>query len=283
MNALTPRPPKPEALAAPLARLMSPLVRLMIHAGFTFPMFADLLRTLYVTICDREFRLPDKAQTDSRISLMTGVHRKEVRRLREEGMPAPEIPDAVSLGARVVALWAGAAPYVDADGRPLPLPRASQDGEPSFESLVASVTKDVRPRAVLDEWLRQGVIRARPDGLLELDSLAYLPADDDERLFYFGRNLHDHIAAAAGNVIGGPRSMDRSVHYDGLSEAGARRLEAFAREAAMSALLATNAEALRIVESDEGGETIWRGNFGVYVYVDKDAPAIPPPDPADTD
>ncbi len=36
----------------------------------------------------------------------------------------------------------------------LPLPRSGP--APSFDSLVASVTRDVRPRAVLDEWVSQG-------------------------------------------------------------------------------------------------------------------------------
>ena len=78
-----PRPPPPAALLRASRRLLRPLVRLLMRAGVTFPVLADLLRTLYVEVAARDLLVDPKAQTDSRISLLTGVHRKEIRRLRE--------------------------------------------------------------------------------------------------------------------------------------------------------------------------------------------------------
>ena len=72
---------------APLARLLRPLVRLLIRSGITFPVATELLRELYVNVAENDFGLPDKEQTDSRVSLLTGIHRKEVRRLRGAGAP----------------------------------------------------------------------------------------------------------------------------------------------------------------------------------------------------
>ena len=87
-------------LHAPLARLLRPLVRLLIRSGITFPALIDLLRELYVNVAENEFPLPDKAQTDSRVSLLTGIHRKEVRRLRGAGAPVNMVPAAVSAPRR---------------------------------------------------------------------------------------------------------------------------------------------------------------------------------------
>ena len=266
-------------LQGPLARLLRPLVRLCIRSGITFPALADLLRELYVQVADREFVLSGKVQTDSRVSLLTGIHRKEVRRLREAGAPVSSVPGSLSRTSRIIAHWLAAPAYVDADGRPLALARSSEeDGGPSFEALVAEVTRDVRPRAVLDEWLDSKLVDVDTDGRIVLKEAAFVPkSGTEQQLYYFGRNMHDHFAAAVENVLGeSPAFLERAVHYDGLSEPLARSLEERARVLAMEALQAANRDAHGACAADPGGR--WRWNFGVYVYRDetKDEPSDGP-------
>lgn len=272
------QPPPPQALLKPLARLLRPLVRLLIRSGVTFPVMADLLRGLYVDVAVRDL-LPDpKAQTDSRISLLTGVHRKEIRRLRTEPPAADGIPAVVTLGSQIIARWLGAPPYADAEGRPLPLPRTARStGEASFEGLVESVTKDVRARSVLDDWIGQEIVSLDPDGRVQLNRSAFIPRPGgEEQLFYFARNLHDHIAAAAANVAtAGPAPyFDRSMHYDRLRPDTVARLEATARDAAQQLLTDVNRIALAMAEADDKtagtGGPVRRINLGVYVYVEDD-------------
>ncbi len=217
-------PPDSKKLQTPLARLLRPLVRLLIRSGMTFPALCDLLRELYVNIAEHDFVLADKPQTDSRVSLLTGVHRKEVARLRGAGAPIADVATAVSRTSRVLALWLGSPEFSDAQGTPLPLYRSDEIGRPSFEQLVASVTRDVRPRAVLDEWLDRKLVAIDDNGRIELLASALTPAAGEEQLYYFGRNLHDHIAAAVSNVTSeAPPFLERAVHYDGLSAASAER------------------------------------------------------------
>ncbi|MBV8575726.1 MAG: hypothetical protein JOZ58_11925, partial [Acetobacteraceae bacterium] len=171
-------------------------MRLLIQSGVTFPVVADLLRGLYVDVARRELLTDPKSRTDSRVSLLTGVHRKEIRRQRSpEGVAGLAEPAVVTRTSAIIARWLGSSTYTDAAGRPLPLPRAGPD--PSFEGLVASVTRDVRPRAVLDEWLHQALVRIDAEGRVQLSTEAFIPREGGEaQLFYFARNLHDHIAAA---------------------------------------------------------------------------------------
>ncbi|TDX60928.1 hypothetical protein EDE12_11742 [Methylosinus sp. sav-2] len=261
-------------LQQPIARLLRPLVRLLIRYGATFPALCDLLRELYVNVAVHDFALPDKEQTDSRISLLTGIHRKEVRRLREAGAPVRTVPASVSRTSQIVALWLGDRRFTDRKGAPAPLRRAGSQGRgPTFESLVEEVTRDVRPRAVLDEWLDRKIASLDADGRVVLGEAAIAPNKGDERqLYYFGRNLHDHIAAAAANIIQEPAPfMERAVHYEGLSEDGARRLEALSRELAMEGLIAANREAQTLQRSGEEGG--WRWTFGVYVYREDERPS----------
>lgn len=264
-------PPTAERLQSPIARLLRPLVRLFIRSGFTFPGLVELLRELYVNVAEYDFALPDKEQTDSRVSLLTGIHRKEVRRLRGAGAPVSATPAAVSRASGIIARWLAAPEFTDAQGRPRPLARLDQGaGEPSFEQLVASVTRDVRPRAVLDEWLDRKLVEIDSDGRIVLTEAAFVPqAGAEEQLYYFGRNLHDHIAAAVGNVLGEePRFLERAVHYDGLSDDLAAGLERRSREIALSALHEVNREAHEACETDPGGRNRWI--MGVYIYREAD-------------
>ena len=263
--------PAPELMLPPLRRLLRPLVRLLIRCGVTFPAAADLLRGLYVEVAAKEL---GPGRTDSRMSLLTGVHRKEIRRQRTVADDAP--PPLVTRNGQLIATWLGAPGYSDAAGVPLPLPRSAEDG-PSFDRLVESVTRDVRPRAVLDDWVSQGIVSVGPDDRITLSATAFLPQQgQDEQLFYFARNVHDHIAAAAANVLAaGPAPfLDRSVHYDRLTEQAAAALERMARDAAQRVLLDINRQALALAGDEvPEGSVARRVNVGIYILSEDEPPA----------
>ena len=256
-------------LQAPLARLLRPLVRLAIRSGLTFPALADLLRELYVNVAEHDFALTSKSQTDSRVSLLTGIHRKEVSRLRGAGAPVNTVPVSISRTSRILARWLADRDFSDGAGRPKPLPRTGSDVEPSFDRLVESVTRDVRPRVVLDEWLDRGLVTRDAEDRIILAEQAFVPkSGSDQQLYYLGRNLHDHIAAAVANVEGErPRFLERAVHYDGLTQPIAEMLERRSREIAMEALTTANREAHAATEGVADGG--WRWNFGVYIFSEK--------------
>ena len=267
-----------DALLRALGRLLRPLVRLLIGSGITYPVMADLLRELYLDVATHDVLTDDKSRTDSRISLLTGVHRKEIRRQRAAAQPNAT-PEAVTLATQILDRWLRTAPFADANG-PLPLPRAAAPGAASFDALVASVTRDVRARAVLDEWLSQGLVRLDDAESVVLNDSAFIPRPGrQEQLFYFGRNLHDHIAAAAANVsaAGTAPFMDRSVHYDGLSEQAAAQLESAARDAGMRLLIDINRTAAALADAhDPAGGPTRRVNMGVYVFAEAEPPGSPP-------
>ena len=261
-----------------LGRLLRPLVRLLIRNGITYPLMADIMRDLYLDVALRDILTDEKARTDSRVSLLTGVHRKEIRRQRAAtASPREEpAPEAVTLSSQIIARWLGAAPWAGPGGVPLPLPRAAAAGEPSFDGLVEAVTKDLRPRAVLDEWLSQDLVRLDEQDRVVLNVDAFVPRPGrDEQMFYFGRNLHDHIAAAAANVSAVDKApfLDRSVHYDTMPIAAAEEMVATGRAAAVQMLLDVNRRAMKIAEAhDPPAGPTRRVNLGVYMYVE-DEPA----------
>jgi len=259
------------SLAGALRHVLRPLVRLLIARGITFPMLAEMLKQTYTEVAYSDFRLDGREPTDSRVSLLSGVHRKDVRRLRAAPHAAPEaMPESVALGAQLVAAWSSQKKFLDSRGQPRPLPRlASQGGERSFEALVAGVSTDIRPRSVLDEWLRLGVAELDEQDRVVLRKSAFVPSRGfEEKAFYFGHNVHDHVAAAAHNLLTEAAPyLERSVHYDALDPSSVAELAAGAEAIGMKALQAINRKAMDCEARDAkkpGAKQ--RMTFGIYFF-----------------
>ena len=261
-----------ELVLKQMALILRPLVRLAIRAGVTYPALSELLKEVYVHVSDREFSLPQKEQTDSRLSVITGVHRREIKRLREQGAPVSVIPASASISSLLISRWLSDQAFVLPDGSPRPLLRANNmtDG-PGFDELVETVTKDVRPRAILDDWIDRKIVRIIPDGRIALAVDVYGPnGNDDEKFYYLGRNLRDHIEAAVANVAQecGAPFFERAVHYDHLSESASKALMEKSNQAAMTILKQVNAQAHDAAKKSDGADE-WRFSLGVYVFREK--------------
>jgi hypothetical protein len=242
------------AVVEALRKLLRPLVKLMLTQGITFPYLSDLLKGLFVEVAEHDFRLDGKPPTDSRVSLVSGVHRKDVSRLRNAAAhETPAVSSVVPLRAQLVAQWMGNLRYCQEDGQPRPLPRLiSEGGDLSFEALVTSVNNDIRSRVVLDEWLHQGLASIDEAGRVCLNTQAFVPSEDaQEKAFYLGHNLHDHAAAAVHNVLGNQTPfMERSVHYSGLTSTSVQKLQSLSQALGMQTLLTVNKAAKEAEEAD---------------------------------
>ncbi len=260
----------PTALLRAVRRLLGPLVRLLLEHQVTYPVLTGLLKSVYVEEAERAFAIPGRPQTISRISLLTGIHRKDVKRLQAEAPEETRAPTNVSLGAQLVLRWTAEPVYLDRDGRPKPLARRGGDADgTSFEGLVESVTQDIRPRAVLDEWLRLGVATLDDDDRVHLATDAFVPVHGfEEKAYFLGRNLHDHLAAARHNLAGEtPPLFERSVYYARLRPESVEALEALAEEAGREALGRVNRRARALQREDAARpEATHRMTFGAYFF-----------------
>lgn len=262
----------PASLVRALEKVLRPIIRVLLHYQFTYPQFISLLKFLYVDVAESEMQIGNKRQSDSRINLLTGVHRKDVKRLRAESKTSTPVPESVSAGAKLIAHWLGNSQLVDSAGKPVPLPLRSDSEESiSFEELVASVVKqDIRPRVILDEWQRLGIAHIEEDYVV-LDTGAFTPDKGfDEKAYFFGKNLQDHASAGASNLMGlKPSYFDRSVYYDQLSSSSIAALDEKAHEIGMEALTAMNKAALELQQKDaDNANATYRMNFGIFHYDD---------------
>ena len=225
-----------------LKRVLKPLVAFLLHRGITYTALLDALKSLYIEVAIESTQLSDKRLTDSRISLLTGVHRKEVKRLREQLEQHDELPLGelnASLGAAVMAKWLSDPIYLDDNQRPLCLPKSGDD--PSFESLVYSISKDKHFRSLLDDWLEQGIVTQR-GGMISLQQLGFVPSEDEvEQLYFAGKNLGAHIETVSYNLKGKHLPMfERAVFYSNLPATDVTRIEEEAKRRNLETLTALN-------------------------------------------
>ena len=258
-------------LVGALRHLLRPLLRLLLAKGVTYPYLANLLKELYVEVAAQHFQIAGKVQTDSRLSLLTGVHRKDIRRLAHATIASEAPPLSISLGGRLIARWCGDEHYLDNDRQPRALPRqGSFLGEASFDRLVAAESTDIRARAVLDEWLRLGIVEVDDNDQVRLISDAFVPKKGfEEKAYFLGRNLHDHIAASTHNMLDeSPSFLERSVYYGHLSPVAVAELARLAEQLGMETLLAINRRAreLRVSAPADQAGVGQRMTFGIYFF-----------------
>ena len=261
--------------------ILRPLVRYLIGQGWTYGALAEALKMVYVAEASQHYGEADgRTLTDSRVSLLTGIHRKEVKRLRlllEEHGERPMLRHGANIAAQVVAAWVSMADYADPAGQPQPLPLRSEVS-PSFEGLARRVKADMRPRAILDELGRVGVAEEK-EGVVRLLRHAYISALPEDRVAFLGENVGDHLRSAVHNLEGGEPFLERALYFDALPAAVLE--EARPELYRMGERLLREAhQRLNAAESPEGPQR--RLRLGVYYY-EEDAAAEPTEEPAAED
>ncbi|MBN2646948.1 MAG: hypothetical protein JXR44_04085 [Thiotrichales bacterium] len=266
-----------------LKNILKPLIRLLLRKGVPYTALLEVLKQIYIEVTEESFKLEGKRLTDSRISLLTGIHRKEVKRLREnlgDELSEPEIKAGIS--AAIIALWQASPDYTDAEHKPLILPRTGD--KPSFESLVYEVSKDKHFRSILDEWLHQGLVKLDEQNQVSLSVESFVPnKDEDEKVFFAGRNIQYHLEIINHNLqpahLHNKDSMtpleaasaapmfDRSVYYKNLSPKSLQILESKAKQSALNALLEINQLASQLQQRDQNhADACVEMHFGSYFY-----------------
>jgi hypothetical protein len=250
-----------------MLRLLEPLARLALAQGLTLQPMAELLKLALVAAV----RAEEPGASMSQVAVRTGVHRKDLRRIAQHPVPKPTRSPAPEVFAR----WLADPRYLTARGRPRVLPRlAAADGAPSFESLAASVTTDVHPRAVLDELLRLGVAELDARDRVRLLAAAYVPAGDRaDMLALLADNVGDHLDAATANLrTGGERHLEQAVFSDGLSAESAESFNRATRRAWQRIQTDLMPVLQRLYDEDRarGERATHRVRLGVYGYVARD-------------
>jgi len=259
-----------KAISAAVTVLLRPLVRLLLRNGIPYRTFSDIAKRVYVDVAMEEFGIPGRKQSKSRVSIITGLSRKEVLRVRR--LPSPDDLGAVELynrAARVIGGWVRDPRFNPESVLPMELPF---DGDAaSFRELVKSYSGDAPARAVLDELLRVGTVERTPDGKIRLLERSYIPkAGEIEKIGILGVDTSDLIATIDHNIhLSGDPFFQRKVCYDNLpSEAlpGFRNLAANRAQGLLEHLDRWLSERDRDFHPEVAGTGRMRAGVGVYYF-----------------
>ena len=253
-------------------KIFQPMAKLLIRAEITYGEASEVLKSALVKTASEKLEQSNEQITDTRIHLITGVHRKDVRRIKESENNVSGTPPSAPITSQALAKWLGDQKFQNSDGSPRPLSKKSNGSQADFEELISSISKDVRPKAVLDEMVSRKMVNINTLGLIEpsLENIiANQPASETAK--YLGMNIHDHLEVAINNLTDTTdKQLERCAHYFGLSEAAAQELENFSKEIGMSALLKINEKAQALIK-DPKNHGNWDTNFGVFSYKSKQA------------
>jgi hypothetical protein len=233
--------------------LLAPIARLFVARGVGFAEATRHLKRHYVQAA---LALAGRDATDSRISVMTGLQRRDVVALR-----AAQVQDAPTINhtARLVARWL-------AQHKGAPLPRK---GYASFDALALSIRRDVHPKTLLDQLVEAGTVTLDADGTVHLAVQAHQPrTGGEEQLAYLANNAGDFLNAAVANtLLATPPHFERAVHYNQLSPSAVAQLDAAFRAGQMALLHDINARAAALQGTDPGTA---RFRAGGYFYTQDD-------------
>ncbi|MEO7338934.1 MAG: DUF6502 family protein [Caldimonas sp.] len=204
----------PTVLRNAIEQLLRPLFRLLLRNSVSFSAFEDMAKRVYVDVALKDFRIPGKKATTSRVAVLSGLTRKDVHRILAE--PPDQGADGsarYNRATRVLTGWARDTDFLDKKGRPLEL---GTDGEGGFTALVRRYSGDMPARAVLDELVRVGAVKRLDDGRLQLVTHGYVPQHSEvDKLGILGSDVADLIDTIDHNLQFGatdPR-FQRKVMY----------------------------------------------------------------------
>jgi hypothetical protein len=170
-------------------------VRILIRHGISFGELAEVLKTVFVEVAAKDFTLPERKVSQSRIAILTGLTRKEVAKqeaLLESGAEL-DFPANLNRVIRVLDGWHTDPEFTGPYGMPLDLP-FDAPGAASFANLVRKHSGDMAPRAMLDELLRVGAVERLASGSFKVLARAYITRDfDPNALERFGEVVRDFI------------------------------------------------------------------------------------------
>ncbi len=243
-------------------RTMAPLVRWLVRSGVGYTEFASAIKPIFLVEARSEAVRTGGKTTDSALSLLSGLHRKDVRHAALDTVTSSSnhLVTRPSLPSQVVARWV-------ASDLPDTL---SLFGEPSFETLVKSISCDLHPRAVQHELARLGVVCVTDDSIA-LVRRAFTPdPSKNESHQLLADNVADHLSAGVHNLTEGVQRkyLEQSVFADGLCANSVKSLEQLANQLWKDVMTCVVKAAVPLCEHDEPLGGTQRLRLGMFCYAE---------------
>lgn len=163
-----------DTLTTSVARVLTPLVRLMLMAGLSWNEFLNIAKSVFVEVASEDYGLRGRPTNISRVAAMTGLSRKEVSRIRDDAMVTRWTPSMERSPANMIMHhWHHDPEFCVAPGEPRNLEYDACDG---FVALVKRYAGDIPPGAMRAELIRTGAVVELQDKSLKAVKLFTYPS-----------------------------------------------------------------------------------------------------------
>jgi hypothetical protein len=167
-----------EQLLDTYRRVLRPLVRILVRAGVRYDEVLELLRRVFVETAVRDGLGDGVPLTRARISISTGVPRRDVDRFIDKEDELPPVGKSMTRTLmEVLHKWHTDPQFVGPYGIPLEIEMNSPKGR-SFKELVYFVNPTVNPKDALDELVRMQAVVWSGDTHFRAVSRALKPVEE---------------------------------------------------------------------------------------------------------
>src|SRR5215469_4481219 len=213
-----------------MGRLLEPIVLLLLKSGITWREFADLAKAKFVQVATKEFGIRGRPTNASRVAILTGIDRRDVRKLRLAAAKQPTFDlGFMSKPTQVLDGWFHDPNFRTASGEPRDL--EVSEGEDSFAALVRRYTPGIPHVAMVKELRAVGAVEERPDGRLRVLKRNYIPRElTDNQIRLWGSVLQDVGTTLQHNLMrkeSEPPRFERRALNLSIDPRARREFEAF--------------------------------------------------------
>jgi DnaJ-domain-containing protein 1 len=262
------------AVHTAISKILTPLVKILLRNGVSFEVFHEISKRIYFDVAMKDFAIPGKKQTNTRISTITGFSRKEVLRLRK--LPPLNMQSSTERfhrAARVINAWVEDAAFHNKRGQPAALPFEGE--HKSFMTLVKRSSGDITARTILDELVHNETVTFLKDGRIRLMTQAYIPKGSDlDKIRILGTDVSDQINTINHNLTCAEdqRWYQRKVCYDNVPLEMVTKLREKSSQKAQAALISINRDLAKGDRDNNPrltGEGKYRVGISIYYFQEK--------------
>lgn len=190
-----------------LRLLLRPIAKFCLRSSLSFQDLTDSAKGAFLEAAEDELRKSSGKVNVSRLSVITGLHRKDIVQLLE--MPKDNVAEPVSVLGRVIGQWEQDKGYLTQAGAPKVLTFEGKESE--FHNLVATVSKAINPSTVLFELVRAGAAIKTPKGLKLLKhSYRVVGVDDLQAYELVAQDINTLVVAVEENLTN--KDMISNLH-----------------------------------------------------------------------
>lgn len=189
-----------------LKKILSALIHTLLRNGMSYGEFDQIARKCFVDVAYKDLLASQKKQTVSNVAILTGLNRKEVKKLHElDAGQSASNNKQYNRSIRVIGGWINDPAFLRADGSPKDL---EHEGDDSFTALVRKYSGDMPVAAMQKALIESANISIADDGKVRLLSHAYLPSDDPvEKLSILGTDTQQLIETINHNITAKPEDL----------------------------------------------------------------------------